>query len=275
VFRSRLMVFTIASVLALCAVATFSPADVDPQIAEIIEGIKARADKQVTVYADQDVEIKVNGQVQEKHVQQIWVRDLNNLRIERADGTVILRTPEEVLIYEGRSKIMLHMPKETIEALGDKAEEAIAATGLKGPDEALDPFIKGAEHMSVVGDVFISDAECWVIHVEEEAFPLFRESIKDIPAEFEIEWLQMSIDKELMAARAVRISMTGPAALEINSMTWTIEEGVEIEDELLQFKPPADATIVVWTPDDDPEGIMERYRTAVRNEIIRQMQQQQ
>ncbi len=274
-FRSRLMVFTVAFVLTPCAVATLALADVDPQIAQIIEGIKARADKQVTVYADQDVEIKVNGQVQEKHVQQIWVRDLNNLRIERADGTVILRTPEEVLIYEGRSKIMLHMPKETIEALGDKAEEAIAATGLKGVDEALEPFIKGAEHMSVVGEVVISDAECWVIDVGEEAFPLFRASINDIPAEFEIEWLQMSIDKELMAARATSISMTGPVALEINSMTWTIEEGVEIADELLQFRPPADTTVMVWTPDDDPEEIMERYRTAVRNQIIRQMQQQQ
>lgn len=268
--RSRLA--AIALMLALSAFATLASAEVDPQIAEIIEGIKARAERQVPVYADLDVEIKVNGQLQEKHVQQIWAKDLNNLRIEQADGTVILRTPEEVLIYEGRSHIMLHMPKETIEALGDKAGEAIAATGLKGPDQVLDPFIKGAEHMTVVGEVVVSDAECWVINVGEEAFPLFRDSIKDIPAEFEIEWLQMSIDKELMAMRASRISMTGPAALEINSMVWTVEEGVEIADDLLQFEPPAGTTVMVWTPDDDPEGIMERYRTAVRNAIIRQMQ---
>lgn len=273
--RSRLAPIAIALMLALSASATPASAEVDPQIAEIIEGIKARAEEQVPVYADLDVEIRVNGQLQEKRVQQIWVKDLNNLRIEQADGTVILRTPEEVLIYEGRSNIMLHMPKETIEALGDEAGEAIAATGLKGPDEVLDPFIKGAEYMTVVGEVVISDAECWVIHVGEEAFPLFRDSIKDIPAEFEIEWLQMSIDKELMAMRASRISMTGPAALEINSMVWAIEEGVEIPDDLLEFEPPADTAVMVWTPDDDPEGIMERYRTAVRNAIIRQMQQQQ
>lgn len=273
-YRSRVTAMALVPMLALSAVATLASAEVEPRIAEIIEGIKARAEAKITVYADQDIEIKVNGQVQEKHVQQIWVKDLNNLRIERADGTVILRTPEEVLIYEGRSKIMLHMPKATIEALGDKAQEAIAATGLKGPDDALEPFIKGAEHMSVVGDVVVGDAECWVINVGEEAFPLFRESIQDIPAEFEIEWLQMSIDKELMAARAVKITMTGPAALEINSMVWALEENVEIPDDLLRFEPPAGTTMMVWKPDDDPKEIMERYRAAVRTAIIGQMQQQ-
>jgi len=273
-YRFRLTAVALACMLALSAFTTLASAEVEPRIAEIIEGIKARVDAKVPVYADQDIEIKVNGQVQEKHVQQIWVKDLNNLRIERADGTVILRTPEEVLIYEGRSKIMLHMPKATIEALGDKAQEAIAATGLKGPDEALDPFMRGAEHMSVVGEVLVGDAECWVINVGEEAFPLFRASLQDIPAEFEIDWLQMSIDKELMAARAVKISMTGPAAIEINSMVWALEEGVEVEDDLLRFNPPAGTTVMVWKPDDDPEEIMERYRTAVRNAIIGQMQQQ-
>ncbi|HJN19055.1 MAG TPA: hypothetical protein QGH10_26380 [Armatimonadota bacterium] len=274
-FRSRLIALTVAFVLALSAVATLASADVDPQIAEIIEGIKAGMEEMTPTYADLDVEIKANGQVAEKFVQEMWVKDLSTMRVERSDGTVILRTPDEFLIFEGRSKIMLHMPKETIDALGDEADEAFDAAGLPSSlEKALEPFVKGAEHMTVVGEVVISESECWIIDVGEDAFEHFKSVLVGFPPGFEIESVQISIDKELYASRSTKIGLKGPAAVEINSMTWTIEEDIEIEDELLAFEPPEDTTTITWTPEDDPEEIMERFRNAARNEIIRQMQEQ-
>ncbi len=273
--RYRVLALVVTSMLALGSIAWTVAAQEDPRIAEIVEKMKANLEDEGTAYLDMDVEVKVNGQTQEKFVQELWVRGIEHFRLERTDGTVVVRRPDELIVYEARANLALHIPPETLEALGDEREAALLKLGLGGRESALEPIAEAQEHMTIVGEVFMGDAECWIVDVGEEAFPVWRKRLESIPQEFDIEWMQLTIDKELAIPRCTRINMIGPAALEIVTSIWTIEEDVEVPDEMLQYAPPADATIMVWTPEHDPDQMIEQFRETARARIIQRLQQQQ
>lgn len=271
----KLFVLLVAATMLWGVAASLAWAEPDPQIVDVLEKLQASVEEEGSAYIDQDIEIKVNGQTQQKWVQEVWYQDAEHIRVDRNDGLVLVRTPDNFICYEARANLALHMPKATMDALGDKLPEALDELGLGDPTKSMEQMTDAAEDMTLVGEVMVGEDSCIVVDVGEEALEKLGEQVtKSFPDEFELEAMQLTLDKEMGIPRIQKITMGGPATLEIIVSIWAFEEDPEVPEDLLVYSPPEGAKVIVWKAEDDPAEVVDGFRKEAEKRIIAKMQQQ-
>jgi hypothetical protein len=254
-----------AIVIALCAAAV--GAEPDARIKPLIDQMKAFIEKPEPVFLRQRIDIAVNGQKQNEQLQEVWIRDLDHLRVERSDGTVVVLTPEDIKMYVGPARLLVHIPKETLEALGDQKAEKLRVLDITQPRDNITVMMEGWELMQVTGEDKIGDEACWVLTAGPELFPRFRKILAGIPEDFDLKTVQVALGRESAMGRAMFFEFAGPAQLEVGVTVEEIEEGVEVTDEMLVFEAPEEALVLTWTPDKTAEEMRAARDTAIAERV--------
>ena len=249
--------------LALAVLAGAASAEVDERIQQMLDEMAKAISEPTPVFLRQRVEVAVNGKVQEEHLQELWMRDLQHLRMERSDGTVIVMAPENIHMFVGPPRVMVHIPQETLEAFGDKRAEALKALDISQPGDMLQAIIDGAEHLQITGEDTIAEEPCWVVTVGEPLFPQFREAVAGIPPQFTLKTVLLAIGRETDVSRQTFFEFTGPAQLEISVTIEEVSEEVETPDELFVYEAPEDALVLTWTLDKTPEQVRKELADAI------------
>jgi len=242
-------------------------AEVDPRLAPLLEQMKAFIANPKPMFMRQKIDVVVNGQSQEEQLQEIWMRDLDHLRMERSDGTVVVLAPDDIKMYIGPARLLLHIPKETLEALGDKRGEALRVLDLTLPRDQLDLIEEGWESMQITGEDSIGDEACWVLTVDEAFLPRLRDLLAGIPEGFTLKTAQVALGRETGMSRAMFFEFAGPAQLEVGVTIEEIEEDTEIPADMLTFEPPEDALVLTWTPDKTPEQMLQERNQAIADRM--------
>jgi len=248
---------------ALLVLTAAAQAEVDERLKPLLDELRTFLDAPRPVFLRQRVDVAVNGQKQEEQLQEVWVRDLEHLRMERSDETVVVMTPEDIKMYIGPPRVMVHIPQATLEALGEDREEALGALDITRPADSLRVVLEGAEHLPVTGEDRIGDEACWVVTADEELLPEFRRTLSGVPQEFELKTVQLAIGRETGVTRASFFELTGPAQLEIGVTTEEFEEDAEVTDEMLTFEAPEGALVLTWTPDKTPAQMRQERDQAI------------
>jgi len=221
----------------------------DTRIDTLLEKLQALTEDEEPVFLRQHIQVAVNGQTQEDRIQETWVQDWQHLRMDASDGTVLVYTPELVMLYHGPSKVLVTAPKETLDALGDRREAELAVLGINTPKEPFKLLREGKEHLSISGEDTIADEACWVLTCDKELAPKWKAILSGIPEGFEITVADIAVGKETAMPRQLYFELTGPVRLTVSVTIEEVEKDPEITDDLFTFKAPDDALTLTWTPD--------------------------
>ncbi|MBM3497548.1 MAG: hypothetical protein FJX74_02650 [Armatimonadetes bacterium] len=254
-------------VLAAFAFTGAARADVDERIKPLLEEMTRFIAEPEPVFLRQRIEVAVNAQKQQEQLQEVWLQDLEHLRMERSDETVVVVTPEDIKMYIGPPRVLVHIPQATLEGLGEQRDEALQALGISRPADTVRVMVEGAEHLAVTGEDTIAEEACWVVTVGEPLFPHFRKSLSSIPEDFSLKTILLAIGRETGVSRSTFFEFTGPAQLEIGITVEEIAEDVEIADDLFTFEAPDDALVLTWTLDKTPEQMRKERDEAIANRM--------
>jgi stage V sporulation protein SpoVS len=221
----------------------------DPRIDELLGKLKALTEDRKPAFVRQHVQIGVNGQVQQDRIQEVWVRDREHLRVDAGDGTVVLYTPEVIVLHHAPSKVVLLAPQATLDALGDRRQAELQALGLNALDQPFKLLQEGQGHLSISGEDVIADEPCWVLACNAELAARWKAVLAGIPAEFEVTVADIALEKETAMPRQLYFELIGPAALTISIVVEEVQENPEIADELFVFEAPDDVLTLTWTPE--------------------------
>jgi hypothetical protein len=257
---AEILAGTMAAIVCFGAVAA---ADTDARLAPLLERMQALFENPKPVFVRQNIDVVVDGQSQGEQIQEVWVRDMDHLRVERSDGTVVVLTPEDVKLYVGPPRVLLHVPQETLTALGDKRAEALSVLGLSPPRAMYDLMIEGRELLVVTGEDTVAGEACWLVTLDEKLLPRLREVVSGVPDEFKLRGAQMAIGKESGMARSVSFEFDGPAQLTVSVIVEEIAEDAEVTDEMLSFQPPEEALVLTWTADKTAEQMRQAFQQAI------------
>jgi len=172
-------------------------------------------------------------------------------------------TPENIHMFVGPPRVMVHIPQATLEGLGDQRAEALRALDITSPRENVSVMMEGAEHLKVTGEDQVGDEACWVVTADEELFPRFRKMLAGIPKDYSLRTVQLAIGRETGVSRISFFEFTGPAQLEISVTTEEFEEDAEVADDRFSFEAPEDALVLTWTPDKTPEQMRQERDQAI------------
>ena len=262
--RHRLAVVAASVIVTLTAgLSAVAAAEVDPRLAPLLEQMKAFIANPKPMFMRQKIDIAVNGQSQPEQLQEIWMRDMDHLRMERSDGTTVVLAPDDIKMYIGPARLLLHIPRETLETLGDKRGEALRMLDLSLPRDQLDLLEEGWESMAITGEDTVGDEACWVLTVDEGFLPRLRALLGGIPEGFTLQMAQIALGRETGMSRALFFEFAGPAQLEIGVTIEEIEEDADVPDDMFTFEPPDDALILTWTPDKTPEQMRQKRDEAI------------
>jgi hypothetical protein len=253
----------LSAALMLLTLIGATRADVDERLKPLLEEMRTFLETPRPVFLRQRIDIAVDGAVQGPRLQEVWVRDLQHLRVEQSDGTVVVMTPEGIRMYVGPATVLVDIPQATLEALGDERDEALRTLDISPPADNLQLIVDGAEHLQVTGEETIEDEECWVVAVGEPLLPGLRHTFASIPAEFDLKTVQLAIGRDTGVSRYSFYEFTGPAQLEIGITLEEFEEDAEVPDERLVFEAPEEALVLTWTPDKTPEQMRQERDEAI------------
>jgi hypothetical protein len=251
---------TMAAIVCFGAVAA---ADADARLTPLLEQMRTFFENPKPVFVRQNIDVVVDGQSQGEQIQEVWARDMEHLRVERSDGTVVVLTPEDVKLYVGPPRVLLHVPQETLTALGDKRAEALRVLGISPPRAMYDVMVEGRELLSVTGEDTVAGEACWVVTADEKLLPRFREVLNGIPDDFKLKSAQLAIGKESAMARSVSFGLDGPAQLTVSVIVEEIAEDAEVTDEMLTFQAPEEALVLTWTADQTAEQMRQAFEQAI------------
>ncbi len=261
--QQGLWVRRLSGALALVWLAGVASAEVDERLKPLLEKMEAFLKAPRPVFLRQQVDAAVNGVNQEQQLQEVWVRDLEHLRLERSDGTVVVMTPESIDMYIGPPKVLLHIPQETLQAMGEQRGEALRMLGINPPAESVHTILRGADHLPVTGEDRIGDEDCWVVTADKELFPEFRRTLAGVPEGFDLKTVQLALGRETGASRCTYFELGGPAQLEISVTVEEFAEDAEVTDEMLTFQTPDDALVLTWTPEKMPRQMRDEFDAAI------------
>jgi len=249
--------------LLLVALVVNAPAQQDERLKGLIDKAEALLTQKANVFIRTYQTFTVNGQSQGESVQEVWVRDFEHLRAEKADGTIFTLTPEEVKLLHGPSHVVLLVPKETLEKLGKDREHALAQLGIGLPSALFRALVDSRDKLSITGQQTIGDEACWAVSVAEESLPAFGAALGASNPQMHLTAVEIVLGKESAALRAANFDMAGAARVEVRQTVPDIQTDVEVTDQMLTFATPEGATVIEWTPDQKPEEVAQRFRQAV------------
>jgi len=258
----RLLLGAVAAAVAAWWAGT-AGAEPDARIKPLIDQLKQYLEEPEPVFLRQKIDVAVNGQKQGEQLQEVWVRDLEHIRMERSDGTVVVLVPDDIRMYVGPARLMLHIPKETLDSLGDQKAEKLRVLDINQPKDNVTLMTECWEHMQVTGEDKIGDEACWVLTAEETIFPRFKQMLAGLPDGFELKTVQLALGRDTAMTRAMFFELTGPAQLEIGVTVEEIEDGVEVTDEMLTYEAPDGTLVLTWTPDKTAEQMRAERDTAI------------
>jgi hypothetical protein len=247
--RRRLFVAVLSGLVGLVGLATVAGADPDPRLQPLLDRARAQLTDPHSAFLRERIEVAVNGQKQQDQLQEVWVRDLQHVRLERSDGTVVVMTPEDVKMYIGPARLLLHIPQETLTALGDGRAEALQKVDLNDPADNLKMIIDNAELLQVTGEDTIGDEACWVVTADEKLFPSVRKILSSVPEGFDLKTVQLALGRETGITRSMFLEFTGPAQLEVGVTVELFDDHAEVTDDQFKYEAPEGTRLLTWTPD--------------------------
>jgi len=253
--------------VVLAAVVLLGPglvasAQTDPRVEDLVGKVATGLEGGPPVHMVMDQQVLVNGAGQPQQSQEMWVRDMECFRMEMADGTVLVFTPEDIKLYIGATSVMVHIPADTLQQLGDDRAKALQAIGIGEPAPMIRALVESKDALTIVDEDAIGGEECWLLAVGQEAYPIWQGAFSGLPEGSVFTAVEVSLGKESGVFRGLHLRTTGPVQIELYVTVPELEEEVEVTDEMLTFEAPEGATIVEWTPDKTPEQVQQEFQQA-------------
>ena len=211
------------------------PAQEAATVAEITSYLEAASTQPLNAYMRMHQQVTVDGVEQGEDITDMWLRDIEHFRLERDNGTVVVFTPEDVKMHLGQAGVMLHVPGETLEELGNDRGRALRQVGLTEPRLFVSAILSHSEALAVTGEDVTGEEECWVLTAPEAAFPAWLSTLSDLPVGSHITSVQVALGK------------TAPLQLELRITFPEIEEALDIPDEVFALDAPDGVVVVEWT----------------------------
>jgi hypothetical protein len=261
VWQARLFVVSVA---ALVATGLAASAQQDERVKALIAKAQASMREPGTAFLRIESTVTVNGQRQADEIQELWVRDLEHFRMEKTDGTILTVTPDDVKMVHGPSKVALHIPKETMEKLGDKRDEEIARAGVGLPGQMMRLLAENGDSLQITGEDTIGEEACWVLSVTEEGLKKWGPFLGGGgDAASRLVSLQIALGKDTGVFRGVSVEVDAEVRVEILQKVTDIQPDVEVADAMLTFETPPGAQVIEWAPGEAGADVGKRFRQTI------------
>jgi hypothetical protein len=236
----------------------------DERIKPLLDKAQAFFDQAKNAFVRIEQQVTVNGQRQQDDIQEVWIRDMDHFRMEKADGTILTLTPDDVKLIHGPSKVVLHIPKETLEKLGDQREEALARIGIGLPSRLMRGLKEHPDAMAITGEEVIDDEPCWVLSATPEGLKAAAKFLNvELQPGQQLVSFQVALGKENGTFRGIYMDIDAQVRIAVQQKVTAIQADTEVKDEQLTFETPRDATVIEWTPDVSAATVRERFQQAV------------
>jgi len=263
---------TLAALAAVCyaAVPALAQEDLEKQVGEKMQASIEGMNSMHAVMAF-DVAVNGNPMPMPNLGMEMWFKRDNYTRTEMAFPPMVMcQSPTEAVIYMGMTGKALHIPEETLKQFQDKRDEMLKQAGMSTDPAAMFAAFAKMGGYKVVGDATVEGQDCWQLEIQPESLDSVVEAAKSFMPNMggiapKFNAFAMAVQKDTGMVRKIDLDMTmamggGPEMqLGLGITMKEIEVNIGIPDAIFDYQPPAEATVIEWTPDRNAEDVLAEF----------------